>query len=178
MHLRLYTWRLRKFNDFPSLMSLVLDTRPETSELHSKVTSGEKQTAWVSSIPLVAVLSQTRNGVYLCFQCRCQKAGEQLARAAHLGEGAGQELCTPASPGAEGHDPFQQRQQLHVRIPWGQSQQQRGAATLRPGSQCTPRRTGAGTRGVSWGLIQAPPGEPAPPCKPGQPPATETQEIL
>ena len=117
-------------NDFPSLMSLVLDARPETSELHSKVTSGENQTAWASSIPLAAVLSQTRNGVYLCFQCRCQKAGEQLARAAHLGEGAGQELCTPASPGAEGHDPFQQRQQLHVRIPRGQSQQQRGAATL------------------------------------------------
>lgn len=40
MHRRLYAWRLKSLNDFPSLMSLVLDTRPKTSELHSKVTSG------------------------------------------------------------------------------------------------------------------------------------------
>ena len=50
-------------NDFPSLMSLVLDTRPKISELHSKVTSGEKQTVWASSVPLAVVLSQTRDGV-------------------------------------------------------------------------------------------------------------------
>lgn len=53
----------KSLNDFPSLMSLVLDTRPKTSELHSKVTSGEKQTAWASSVPLAGVLRQTRDGV-------------------------------------------------------------------------------------------------------------------
>lgn len=47
---------------------------------------------------------------HVCFHHRWQKVGEQLARAAGLGEGTREALGAPAPPGREGPGPLQQRQ--------------------------------------------------------------------
>lgn len=116
-------------------------------------------------------------GVHTCFHRRRQKAGGQLARAAGCGEGAREALGAPASPRPEGPGPVQQRQQLRVRVPRGQSQQRRGAPAVRSGHEDT-QPWHPGPRVASRGVARAPPGQSVPPREAGRPAAAETEEIF
>lgn len=114
---------------------------------------------------------------HVCFHHRWQKVGEQLARAAGLGEGTREALGAPAPPGREGPGPLQQRQQLRIWVPRGQPQQQRGAAAIRPRSEDA-HPWDPGPRAASRGVVRGPPGQSTLPREPRRPAATETEEIF
>lgn len=113
----------------------------------------------------------------VCSPRRRQEAGEQLARAAGLGDGAREARGGPAPPGPQGPAALQQRQQLRVRVPRGQPRQRRGAAAGGPGSEDT-QPWGPAPTAASRGLVRAPPGQSAPPREPGRPAAAEAEEIF